>query len=156
MTAPRVSIEMPPGQRSCGGIAGNIWVVAKADEGHEPFAMDLRTLKEQLPSAEAVASCMESIRHHMALAEDGRLTGDLVVPMHIAPDVLEIRLPDWWFSGGKMHLRLYFSEPRALSGHLVALRLLAKRPGRLGVGDQDRHAADASDLLLAFQNRGFR
>ena len=51
--------------------------------------------------------------------------------------------------------RLYYSEPQSiLPGHLVALRIRFKRPGPIGLDDQDEHAREASDLLLDFDRRG--
>ena len=84
------------------------------------------------------------------------LPWDLVVLMSVAPDVLELKLPDWMYSGGTMHTRLYYSEPHALPGNLVALRIMTKRPGPIGLPDQDEIARASSDLLLEFEQRGFR
>ena len=86
---------------------------------------------------------------------DGKLPWEFCVQMSVAPDVLELKLPNWTFDGGKMQTRLYYSEPLALPGHVVALRLLTKRPGPIGLDEQNRHAVEASDLLLEFQTRGF-
>jgi len=91
-----------------------------------------------------------------SMARAGEVPGDLVTQMSCAPDVLEIRLGNWWYSGGQMHTRLYFSEPFAVPGMLVALRVRFKRPGPTGLEDQDRHAREASDLLLEFHRRGYR
>lgn len=98
----------------------------------------------------------EHVRQRMRAIERGDADPDWVVKMEIAPDVLELKFQDWSFSNGVMQGRLYFSEPRALPGHLVFLRLLHKRPGPIGVRAQDGHARIASDLLLACQQRGFQ
>lgn len=156
MPSPRVRIAVPPGVRACGDQGVHPWVWARDVAGGAPFMQDLAFLHTRFPSAEAKATYLEVVRERMALAEAGRLPWDLVTQMQIAPDVLEIRLPDWTFSGGMMHVRLYFSEPWDLPGNLVALRLKTKRPGPLGLEDQDAIALQASDLLRDFEGRGFQ
>lgn len=156
MVVPRVSIEMPPGQRACGGTGSNNWTWACDERGVKPFLNDLESLKRRFPSDESRALFIEHLRQQMSLALRGKLPWEYVMQMAVAPDVLEIRMQDWWFSGGKMHVRLYYTEPRDVPGTLVALRLLCKRPGPIGLEDQDSHARSASDLLLKFQQRGYR
>lgn len=109
-----------------------------------------------LPSDHARAGVKATIHEQMSMAQEGKLPGDLVAQMSVAPDVLEIRLPDWTYSGGKMHTRLYFSEPFALPGNLVILRLRFKRPGPLGLDQQDAHAVEASQLLYEYEQRGYQ
>lgn len=156
MSVPRVSIVVPPGTRACGGVAGNRWQAATEDDGSQPFAAHLAELKRAFPSPESRAEYVETIREWMDWAQDGRLPWDAVTQMQVAKDVLEIKLPDWIFSEGKMHVRLYFSEPRDLPGVLVALGIHTKRPGPIDLELQNQHAMDASDLLLKFQDRGFK
>jgi hypothetical protein len=151
-----VRIAMPPGDRACGGRGGNDWVWARDAAGGIPIMGDITSLHDRFPSAESKATYMEIVRDHIAQAVDGALPWDLVTRMQIAPDVLEIRLPKWWFSGGPMIGRLYFSEPVAYPGKLVALRLKAKRPGPIGLDEQDEIALQASDLLSEFEARGFQ
>lgn len=153
---PPVTTEAPPGQRACGGQGGNSWVFARGSSGAQPFRIDYERLKTRFPSDESRALYIDHVREHFEWAADGQLPWDLVVQMRISPAVLEIKLPDWWFSGGKMHVRLYYSEPKTLPGHLVALRLLAKRPGPIGVSDQDGHATSASKVLSEYQVRGYQ
>lgn len=156
MAVPRVSIQIPPGSRACGGQGPNTWTPARDASGTQAFMSDIEFLKTRFATGESRAVYMDYVQEYMDLAQAGGLAWDLVTQMQIAQDVLEIRLPDWYFSGGKMHVRLYFSEPRELPGHLVALRLRTKRPGPLGVEEQDGHAVEASDLLLKFRDRGFQ
>lgn len=146
---------MPPGERSCGGVGGNTWVYARDASGAQAFLGDLENLRRKFPSEESRSMYIDHIYEHMQLATEGQLPSEAVTQLQIAPDVLEVRLPDWQFSAGRMHVRLYFSEPRDLPGHLVALRLRSKRPGPIGVEEQDGHILEASDLLLEFKDRGF-
>lgn len=150
----RVSIAEPPGSRSCGGQGGE-WLPARGTSGATPWYDDLERLKRRFPSDHSRASFMAILEALMEDARLGRLPSDLVVQMTVSPDVLELKLPDWTYSGGKMHTRLYFSEPRDLPGHLVALRLQVKRPGPIGVEVQTEQALAAGDLLLEFEHRGF-
>ncbi|UFN44511.1 hypothetical protein [Nocardioides okcheonensis] len=95
-----------------------------------------------------LALAKEELRDLMREAEQGDLTygpgpdGD-VEQMQVAPDVLEMRLPNY----GGLHLRLFFSEPAALPGTLVALMLFWKRPGPVGLEDQSYSAQVASRRL---------
>lgn len=156
MSSGRIRIASPPGSRSCGGIGGSEWIYARGTTGATPFIADLEFLKSRFPSGESRSLFMNHLRDLMRLAMQGALPWDMVVQMKIAPDVLELKLPDWHFDGGKMHVRLYFTEPHDLPANLVGLRLLTKRPGPIGLPDQDAAATSASDLLLAFQERGFQ
>lgn len=155
LMAPRVSIEMPACTRACGEQGSNTWITARATDGTQAFVGDLEQLKRRLPSEESQADYLEHVRERMSLAQEGSLPWDFADQMQIAPDVLEIKMPDWMFSGGVMQGRLYYSEPRELPGYLVALRFRFKRPGPIGLQEQDGHATEASDLLLEFQQRGF-
>lgn len=155
MASGRVRIHQPPGARACGDGSGGEWIVGRDINGASPWWADVERVKRALPSDEARALFIEELATTMGLAESGKLPWDLVGQMSVAPDVLEIRLPDWWYSGGKMHTRLYFSEPHAVPGNLVALRLRFKRPGPIGLEQQDRHITEASDLLLEFDGRGY-
>lgn len=155
MARGRVRIDIPPGNRACNSVGPHRWLLAADDDGKKPFSQDLADLKRGFPSDEAQARYMEMVRERMDLATKGSLSPEFVDQMQIAPDVLEIRLPDWTFSSGKMHVRLYYSEPFELPGHLVALRLKSKRPGPLGLEEQDQIAVEASRLLFRFQNRRF-
>ena len=152
----RVRIASPPGTRSCGGNGSFEWIYARGPSGAAPFVGDLEFLRGRLPSDHARAVFLASVKERMALAAAGQLPWDLAVQMKIAPDVLELKLPDWHYSGGMMHTRLFYSEPHALPGHLVALRIRTKRPGPIGLDEQDQAAMEASDLLLDFEKRGFR
>lgn len=155
MPTARVRIAVPPGSRSCGGGGPSLWAWARDSAGSAPFINDTNTLRGRFPSKESEATYMEMVRERMKLAAAGALPWDLSVQMQSAPDVLEIKMPDWTFSGGPMHVRLYYSEPWDLPGALVALRLKTKRPGPIGLTEQDRAAQEASDLLQAFSTRGF-
>lgn len=155
MAVQRVSTHRPPGGRSCGGTGGNSWAYARDAAGAMPFLADVERLRGSFPSAESSALYLAQVKEHMGWAAAGRAPSDIVKQMRSSPDVLELVLPDWIFTGGRMHVRLYYSEPHALPATLVALRLLTKRPGPIGVAEQDRQIAEASELLLAFQDRGF-
>lgn len=152
--APRVRIDVPPGVRVCQGRGGE-WEFARNTEGGSPFKEDLAVLRKALPSPEAQAMRMQEVAEIMRMARDGTLPGDMVAQMACAPDVLEVRVGDWWFPGGRMLTRLYFSEPWAMPGMLVALRLRTKRPGPLGLVEQDQHAREASALLLEYHRRDY-
>lgn len=155
MARGRVRIDIPPGNRACNSVGPHPWVLAVDEDGTKPFSADLVDLKRRFPSDEARVAYMEMVRERMELASSGSLSPEFVDQLQIAPDVLEIRLPDWTFSGGKMHVRLYYCEPFDLPGHLVALRLKTKRPGPIGLDDQNAIAVEASRLLFRFQDRGF-
>ncbi|WP_139175385.1 hypothetical protein [Nocardioides lianchengensis] len=155
MPSGRVRIAQPPGSRSCGGGGSSEWIYARGDSGAAPFINDLEFLKGRFPSDQSRAVFLETMRERMRLAAGAALPWDLVVLMQVAPDVLELKLPDWHYSGGMMHTRLYFTEPHDLPGHLVALRLRTKRPGPIGLEEQDVAAREASDLLLEFRERSF-
>lgn len=158
MSRGRVTTHTPRGDRACGQKGGFEWELATDDDGSKPFAADLQALLSKIPSAHARATFRQEVMWWMHLAEEGRIPQDEDhwAWMSVAPDVFEIKLPDWRFADGLMHVRIYYSEPKDLVSNLVALRLLAKRPGPIGVEDQDQHARDSSDLLLRFANRGFR
>lgn len=150
----RVSLELPPGVRACEN--GGTWLFCIDEHGDVPFKHDVDHLRSRFPSAEARAGYMELIRERMRLAAEGKAPSDTVVQMQIAPDVLELKMPDHYFTGGLQHVRLYFSEPRELPGQLVVLRLFVKRPGPLGVADQDGQALEASELLYHFEQTRYR
>lgn len=154
LSVARVRIDVPPGVRCCDGKGGE-WLYARGTSGAAPWMDDVERLKRAFPSDEARTGAIQTIAELMGMATTGTVPGDLVTLMRCAPDVMEIKLPDWWFSGGKMQTRLYFSEPWDLPGHLVALRLRFKRPVPLGVEDQTGHALEASDLLSEFAGRNF-
>lgn len=155
MSIVRVRVQSPPGQRACGALGANAWLPVPDAGGDRPFANDIEHLRGRFTSDESRAVFMQTLRQVMDDAQQGRLPWDDVTHMASAPDVLEVRLPDWWFSGGKMHVRLYFSEPADLPGTLCALRLRVKRPGPFGVEEQDTHVDEAARLLRDFAARGY-
>jgi hypothetical protein len=155
MSIVRVRVQSPPGHRACGNIGANVWLPVPDADGGRPFASDIADLRDRFATPESRAVFMQTLRQVMDDAQNGRLPWDDVTHMASAPDVLEVRLPDWWFSGGKMHVRLYFSEPTDLPGTLCALRLRVKRPGPFGVDEQDTHVEQAARLLREFAARGY-
>lgn len=67
-----------------------------------------------------------------------------VMQMEIEPTVLELRLTTRRGEGGDMLIRLYFTEPEELDRSLLGLKLGWKRPGPLGLEEQNRHARSAA------------
>lgn len=151
-----VRIEQPPGARACNKHPHYEWLFARDQRGAAPFYEDLNFLKRRFPTEHSHDVYLEMVHKHMKLAEEGRLAEELVEKMAVAPDVLEIRMPKWMFTGGQMLVRLYFSEPVELPQTLVGLRLKTKRPGPLGLDEQTQIAEDAATLLREFRDRGFQ
>jgi hypothetical protein len=86
----------------------------------------------------------------MRRAEDGVLNygsgavGGDVELMGIAPTVLELRLASRRGEDGTLLVRMYFTEPEERDSVLLALKLAWKRPGPLGLAEQNGHARTAA------------
>lgn len=92
----------------------------------------------------------------MRSAEQGQLTfgtaaEGAVGQMEVAPMILELRLTSRpGDEGVDQIVRLYFSEPEELRRCLLAVKLAAKRPGPLGLEEQNGHALEAAARLHRF------
>lgn len=147
--------QQPPGVRSTRD--GGHWERGPFIDDH--FGADFEHLKEDLSPSDFEVLRAE-IRRKMARARSGTLTygetrrdGD-VCHMDSTEAVLEIRF-DYWLplcserSGddrdedGKRTVRLYFAEPEAVEGALVALSLRTKHPYPMGKREQNQHAREA-------------
>ncbi len=66
--------------------------------------------------------------------------------------VLELRLTTrTGASDGKRHVRFYFVEPARRENLLLGLKVASKSPGRIGLGEQTRHAVEARSRAEAWE-----
>lgn len=150
----KVSVHQPRGDRAC--KAGDYRLVpARNAKGAMPWVLDREWLRARFPSKQSEALFMEEMRAALQDLRTGRVGRHLVKPMMSAPTVLQLKLLDWEFAGGKMLTRIFFAEPRALPGEIVLLRLLVKRPGPLGTDEQTIMAREAEQLLAEFADRNW-
>jgi hypothetical protein len=154
-----VPIAQPPGIRATGDVGGFTWAIAADEAGCTPYSDDLKHLHELFTTDYSRQVYLRRVKDFMLAAQDGLLEygddKDVFGPMAAGRDVLEIRLPDWEFSVGRMHVRLYYSEPSALPTRLVLLRLKAKWPGEIGLAEQTDTIKEASALLQQFRDSGY-
>ena len=139
-----MKLAQPPGVRSCRD--GGKWAFCRnAANGGNYVMVEIGNLENALAPADGQLIRQELLVK-MRRAEDGALdygsgaVGGDVELMGIAPTVLELRLTSRRGDDGTLHIRLYFTEPEERDGLLLALKLAWKRPGRLGLEEQNGHA----------------
>lgn len=142
-----VKLAQPPAVRSC------------RDGGEWDFCRDPSTggncMLTELGQLDALAPAdrhltRQELHAKLRRAEKGNLTfgtaseGADVTMMEVAPTVLELRLKTRRGQGGAMLIRLYFTEPEARAGLILGLKLAWKRPGPIGLDEQNDHARNAA------------
>lgn len=141
-------LAQPPGVRSCRD-GGTFDFCRSASTGGNYVMTEFERLASALASADLELTRQEMfVKLHRA--EGGHLdfgtaaeSAD-VTQMEIAPTVLELRLTTRRGEGGDMLIRLYFTEPEERDHTLLGLKLGWKRPGPLGLEEQNRHARCAA------------
>ncbi|MEV8029148.1 hypothetical protein [Cellulosimicrobium funkei] len=150
--APKVALEMPHGNRSCG--TGGTWAKCHANPDWEA---GLAAVKVMARSDDDFRMLSREIDRFLKAAERGDLTygkSEDVYRMTTAPLILELRFerrveyPD-----GRRAVRLYFSEPDVDPGVLLAVKLGAKPATAGGLDLQNDHAAEAQDHVLNHYER---
>jgi hypothetical protein len=143
-----VRLAQPPGVRSCRD--GGKWDFCRnAASGGNYVMVEIGKLENALAPADGQLIRQELLVK-MRRAEDGVLdygsgaVGGDVELMGIAPTVLELRLSSRPGEYGALLLRLYFTEPEGHERLLLALKLAWKRPGPLGLAEQNGHARTAA------------
>lgn len=143
-----VKLAQPPGVRSCRD--GGKWAVCRnAANGGNYLMGEIAQLDRALAPADG-----QLVRQELWMkwqrAQDGVLKfgaaaeGGDVELMSVAPTVLELRLMSRPGECGALLLRLYFTEPEGHERLLLALKLAWKRPGPLGLAEQNGHARTAA------------
>jgi hypothetical protein len=143
-----VRLAQPPGVRSCHD--GGEWALCRnAANGGNYLMSEIAQLDGVLAPADR-----QLIRQELGMkwqrAKDGVLTygaasdGGDVELMSVAPTVLELRMISRPGEHGALLIRLYFTEPEERDSILLALKLAWKRPGPLGLEEQNGHARVAA------------
>jgi hypothetical protein len=143
-----VKLAQPPGVRSCRD--GGKWDFCRnAANGGNYVMVEIGHLENALAPADGQLIRQELLVK-MRRAQDGVLdygpaaVGGDVELMGIAPTVLELRLSSRRGEDGVLHIRMYFTEPEERDSVLLALKLAWKRPGPLGLEEQNGHARNAA------------
>lgn len=146
-------LAQPPGVRSCrdeGGHQGEggEWTFCRKPNGGQDFTHMVDALTAGIAQADTDLILAE-LNEFMRLAEQGRLTfdrgdGGLVCRMRVAEDVLELRVTTHRVGKKVRHVRLYFTEPAADVGSLLAITVTGKPAGQVGLVQQDRDARFAA------------
>lgn len=138
----------PPGVRSCRD--GGTWDFCRsASTGGNYVITEFERLATALAPADRELTRQELVVK-LRRAEVGGLkfgtasAGADVTQMEVAPTVLELRLTTRRGEGGDLLIRLYFTEPEERDRTLLALKLGWKRPGPLGLEEQNSHARSAA------------
>lgn len=151
-----VTLASPPGVRSCrqpDGTPGQGGYWDRCKLLLSSHADDFTACTQHLtPHARAFLAA--EIRNMRARATTGELhlqrPGDdqgEVVLSHHRPRILEMRFTKQRGDEGEQHTRLYYTEPNHEHGLLLHLSLAWKRPGPMGLAEQDGHMRQADRRL---------
>lgn len=151
----RLSLEQPPGIRSCRN--GGTWEHAREKSTQRiHFIEDLKAYKSNSGiSQNEWELLLAELRALLQAAERGDLNFDstnqkgIVCQCMSAPDVLEMRIQATInFDGSIRQARLYFAEPEVAAHQLISLSLQFKQSSTLGLAEQNQHMAAANQRLI--------
>lgn len=151
-----VTLASPPGVRSCrqeDGTPGQggYWSLCNLLMGSH--ADDFTACTQHI-TPHARAFLAGELRNMRARATTGELnlqrssssSGEVVLSHHRAR-ILEMRFTKQLGDEGEQHTRLYFTEPGHEPGVLLHLLLAWKRPGPMGLTEQNGHMRQADRRL---------
>lgn len=155
-----MGLEKPHGCRSCirgeRSGSGGRWQRVRGTNGASPLIHELDTILAKLDDAD-LQTFKGELDVLLRMAQRGRLEfgpDGQVDRMACVRDVLELRIGDRFeMEGEGMHARLYFTEPTERPGVLLMLKIAAKRPGVMGLDEQDAHAQEAQRRYDEFRQR---